>query len=195
MTIKSIYILADQDPFCFVQTYQNILNIETSTIRQQVVIPVDSLESVYQFKTNQEKTLEDVRRKLGLDTLMSKLQNIYPDLSEEEKCGSETKINEVKTLSNRIVQLLLQRMEIATDWAKILEVYRTTREQDGDRNRILSALNQIVHIQKENVQPLLDEVRKNCFFSLCKWQLTPKYAFIFAPFYRFINRIWISRPS
>ncbi|XP_021966821.1 uncharacterized protein LOC110861999 isoform X1 [Folsomia candida] len=143
------------------QTYQNILNIETSTIRQQVVIPVDSLESVYQFKTNQEKTLEDVRRKLGLDTLMSKLQNIYPDLSEEEKCGSETKINEVKTLSNRIVQLLLQRMEIATDWAKILEVYRTTREQDGDRNRILSALNQIVHIQKENVQPLLDEIHKS----------------------------------
>lgn len=98
---------------------------------------------------------------MGLSELLSKLENIYPDLSEEEKVGSEIKINSLKTLSNQIVALCRQRSELGEKWGSVLAIYGGGGKDK--RERVEEDLEQIKKIAGQDLQPLLAQVAKISF--------------------------------
>lgn len=103
------------------QAYQNILNVETSFIRQPCVMPVD-IQSVQKFQHTQDIQMDALSEKTNFQELLQKLDQIYPNLSEEEKLSTEEKVNQLKSLSNLVVEIILQRNWIAGEWLKVLQV-------------------------------------------------------------------------
>lgn len=103
------------------QAYQTILSIETSFLRQPCVMPVD-IASVQEFQHKQDMQMDTLSEKINFQVLLQKLDQIYPNLNEEEKVSTEEKVNQLKSLSNLVVELILQRSGFAGEWLKVLQV-------------------------------------------------------------------------
>lgn len=151
------------------QAYQNILNVETSFIRQPCVMPVD-IQSVQQFQHSQDVQMDVLSEKTNFQELLQKLDQIYPNLSEEEKLSTEEKVNQLKSLSNLVVELILQRNWIAGEWLKVLQVDQAEwekidkQQKSGDEfeeNQKLTKICDNINALYAPIQQQLAEVKRN----------------------------------
>lgn len=102
---------------------------------------------------------------MALNSLTTKLEKIYPDLSEEAKCSTEKKVNELKFLFNEIIDVLSQRIEISEAWIKLLELYGAHHGLQ-DRGKLRAGREQILQLNENMINPLLLQVRPSSPFHM-----------------------------
>ncbi|CAL8129596.1 unnamed protein product [Orchesella dallaii] len=149
------------------QAYQNILNVETCILRTPKTLPVEP-QAVAQFRQDHERTMETLSDKTNFQQILNKLDEIYPNLSEEEKMSTEEKVNQLKCLSNLVIETILLRIWLAGEWLKILELDANewpslasslATDREPDRKRLAEVADNINRLY-DPIQQQLNEVQR-----------------------------------
>jgi len=141
------------------RSYEELLALEEKAVKKPLDLPIE-LTSLQKFYEGQECHLNELSLEARLEEMMKNLEDIYPLLSEEEKMSAEERIHDMKKLCKFIVEILLQRLHIAEEWTKVLQIVEQSDSKDGDPVRLQNGLEKVLGLNII-LRSALDEVSYN----------------------------------